>query len=318
MRKIDLLLFDNVNLLDVAGPAQAFSSAYDNGSALYETRFVSLDGNPVTACCGLRLGADATVSLNSDASDLLIPGGDGIDVAMQNDGLMQVLKQWTDRPDRRLISVCSGALILANSGTLNNRRATTHWSRRTQAQQQFPDVNWAIDQLYVSDGNIHSSAGVSTGIDLSLAIIQNDHGGECALSVARELVVYMQRPGTQSQFAGIVDLQMRSNDAMSLLVNAVTEHPTRSWSVKHMAEFCNMTERTLTRRFRTQLQTSPKRFVEKTRVAKACELISAGLPLASVLSRCGLSDQQQMQRAFKRQLGTSVDHYVKRFTPTAP
>lgn len=312
MREIDILLFNGINLLDVAGPTQAFTFAAANNVSFYNTRFVSMDGKPVRSCCGLRLMADGTASAQSNASDLIVPGGSGVDAIMADSALQQLLQTWTAAPERRLISVCSGALLLASSGVLNGRNATTHWSRTSQVQRLFPKVNWQTDQLYISDENIYTSAGVTTGIDLSLTIIQNDHGGACALRVARELVVYMQRRGGQSQFAGVVDLQLQKTDTLSTLVNAVIQHPARTWSVPHMAEFCNLTDRTLTRHFHKHLNTSPKRFVEKIRVNSACELISAGVPLPVVLPRCGLSEQQ-MQRAFKRQLGTSVSDYMHQF-----
>jgi transcriptional regulator GlxA family with amidase domain len=313
MREIDILLFDQVNLLDVAGPAQAFTTAQSQDAPLYQTRFVSVDGNSVQSCCGLRLCADAALLVESTAKDLIIPGGRGVDDIMQCGAIHGAVKAWNNSKDRRLISVCSGALVLASAGVLNGLKATTHWSRTQQAQRQFPQVDWLIDKLFVRDQNVFTSAGVTTGIDLSLAVIQMDHGGQCALDVARELVVYMQRHGKQSQFAGLVDLQLQASDSLSTLVDAIVEYPERVWTVGQMAAFCNLTERTLIRRCHKNLNTSPKRFVEKIRVSKACEWMSTGIPLGLVISRSGLSDQQQMNRAFKRQLGTSVNEYLARF-----
>ena len=313
MHQIDILLFNDINLLDVAGPAQAFSSAEREGESLYNTRFVSEDGKPVVSCCGLRLSADAIASSDSEALDLIIPGGKGVDELMQSQAIAGLVRQWRSSTSKRLISVCSGSLVLASSGILNGLKATTHWSRSQQAQQDFPEVNWLTDELYVHDQQVYTSAGVTTGIDLSLAIIQQDHGGACALGVARELVVYMQRHGKQSQFSGIIDLQLQSSNSLSLLVDAIVQHPEGLWTVEYMAQFCNLTERTLTRRCHKYFDTSPKRFVEKVRVSKACEWIATGMPLGLVMSRTGLSDLQQMNRAFKRQLGTSVNDYVGRF-----
>ncbi len=314
MREIDILLFDQVNLLDVAGPAQAFNSAQNNSTPLYKTRFVTLDGKAKTACCGLKLAADGIALDSSNARDLIIPGGIGVDALLPNTKLQSLLTSWSTNTNKRLISVCSGALLLANAGVLNERKATTHWSRSIQALQDYPNVQWQIDQLYVSDQNIHTSAGVTTGIDLSLALIQQDHDSETALAVARELVVYIQRPGGQSQFSGTIDLQLKSTDSLSGLVNAIVQHPSRNWTVESMAEFCHLTDRTLTRHFHKHLNTSPKRFVEKVRVDKACELLCAGVPLPLLLPRCGVSDYQQLQRAFKRQLGTTINQYTERFS----
>lgn len=314
MRGVDVLLFDDINILDVAGPAQAFASAKDYAGKHYKTRFVTLNGKSVAACCGLGLMAEGIASAKSDASDLIIPGGIGVDAMMNHSALNQLLVAWGNKPGSRIISICSGALLLANAGVLDGREATTHWSRNAQAQRQFPNVKWQTDKLYITDGDIYTSAGVSTGIDLSLAVIQQDHGSECALDVARELVVYIQRQGGQSQFSGVIDMQLKPADPLTDLVNEIVQHPSRTWTVDAMAEFCNLTERTLARHFHKYLDTTPKRFVEKVRVSKACELISAGLPLQAVLPRCGLNDQQQIQRAFKRQLGTTVNDYVQRFS----
>ena len=314
MRTIDILLFNNINLLDVAGPAQAFSSVELNGECPYNVRFVSEDGEPVLSCCGLRLCADAAASIDSDAQDLIIPGGKGVDELLQRPAILRLISTWNTSSEKRLISVCSGSLVLAKSGILNGLNATTHWSRTQQAQQQFPDVNWLTDELYVNDHHIYTSAGVTTGIDLSLSIIQEDHGGACALDVARELVVYMQRQGNQSQFSGIVDLQLQPSNSLSQLVDAIVQHPERLWSVEQMAQYCSMTERTLTRHCHKHFKTSPKRFVEKLRVSKACEWLAAGMPQGLVMSRSGLTDQQQINRAFKRQLGTSFSEYIGRFS----
>lgn len=314
MRGVDILLFDDINLLDVAGPAQAFTSARDNKTRHYKTHFVSMDGKPVTSCCGLGLTATSIACPQSDALDLIIPGGVGVDAMLHRPDLIKLLSTWCDKPDRRIMSICSGALLLANAGVLNGREATTHWSRSKQVQKQFPDVHWQTDKLYVTHDNILTSAGVSTGIDLSLAVIHADHGSECALAVARELVVYIHRQGGQSQFSGLIDLQLKPTDPLSHLVNEIIEQPARSWTIESMAEFCHLTERTLARHFHKYLDTTPKRFVEKTRVNKACELISAGLSLHAVPVRCGLGDQQKLQRAFKRQLGTSVNEFTQRFS----
>ncbi len=316
MRRIDILLFDQINLLDVAGPAQAFNSAQRGTNKLYKTRFVSLDGEAVTSCCGLKLVADGKASIRSNSTDLIIPGGVGVDAIMNQPQLQSLLNQWCSNQNRRLISVCSGALLLANAGVLNGHKATTHWSRSAQVQREYPKVHWQIDQLYTRSGNIFTSAGVSTGIDLTLALIQLDHNSETALAVARELVVYSQRPGGQSQFSGIVDLQLKTSNSLSELVDTIIQYPSRTWSVVTMAEFCNLTERTLTRHFHRYLNTSPKRFVERVRVNKACELLSSGVPVELAIPLCGISDQQQMQRAFKRQLGTSINQYTERFSTT--
>jgi transcriptional regulator GlxA family with amidase domain len=314
-RQLDVLLFDGLNILDVAGPVQTFSSANSKEHTFYRLRHVSVDGRPVTTSCGLKLGVDGGAAIGPDAQDLLIPGGRGVDQALDDPRIGRLITDWYNiRGDRRIISVCSGALLLANTGVLNGLPATTHWSRRQQVRRMFPDVAWDINRLYCNDGHIMTSAGVTSGIDLALAIVRQDCGTSVALRVARELVVYLKRAGGQDQFADLLEAQFSAEKELVALVDALLATPQKEWPLGRMADFAGLTSRTLTRRFAAHLGQTPAKFLERIRVKRAADALSAGAPVGRAMVVAGFSDFQQMQRAFKRQLGSTVGHYQQRFS----
>jgi transcriptional regulator GlxA family with amidase domain len=314
-RVIDVLLFDDVNLLDVAGPVQAFKEARLKTNSAYQIRFVAVESSIIKSSCGLQLVAPYALALDSAASDLLIPGGDGVDDLLGNQTLQQLIGGWhRARPNGRVISICSGAMLLADAGILDGRTATTHWSRELQAQQLFPTVNWSLDQIFTRDRDIQTSAGVTTGIDLALSLIKDDCGTKCALHVARELVVYLQRSGGQSQYAQILELQFSAEQTLATAIDKLIEQPVRNWTLESMADVVGLTPRTLTRKFNVSLNISPMKFLERLRVRLANDLLSAGMPAARVAMRVGFNDIQTMRRAYKRQLGTTLGEYMERFT----
>jgi len=216
LRTIDVFLFDGVNLLDVAGPVQAFDTARYDGQIVYEHRFVSLDGQDVTASCGLVMSVTSALTSASGADDLLVPGG-AVDQFLDQPPLLDVIAAWSQRTgDGRLISICSGALILAASGVLDGMVATTHW-RREMIIQNYESVKWDLDRISTESDRIFTSAGVTTGIDLALSVIRKDCGTAAALDVARELVVQLRRTGGQSQYAMHVAGQFTSDDSLTCL-----------------------------------------------------------------------------------------------------
>lgn len=320
LKQIDVLIFDNVCLLDIAGPAHAFSTTKRNGKTVYNLRYISIDGAPVTASCGLKMMPDCKANLEGPAHDLLIPGGIGVDEMMQNPRAMRLIKGWVNAGiGRRIYSICSGALLLANAGVLDGKAATTHWSRRKTVEQNFPNIIWKIEKLYILGDIISTSAGVASGIDLALAIIRKDHGAQSALDVARELVVHLHRSGGQSQFTDILEAQFSCNGSLERLVSHIIETPAHPWTLELMADYSGMTPRTLSRRFTTDLGTSPVKFLERIRVKQACDNISAGMPVPKAIGYSGFGDYQRMQRAFKRHLCTTIGEYEKRFiVPQAP
>ncbi len=311
-RLIDILLFDGLNILDVAGPVQALSSANADGTERYRLRFVSADGKGVTSSCGLRLQADAIASPDG-GQDLLVPGGGGVDRVMENRRMLEIVAAWPVDDNRRVVSICSGALILASAGLLKGRKATTHWQRAAQAHRQFPEVRWDTDALYHADGNVLTSAGVASGIDLALEIIRRDHGSPLALTVARQLVVYLKRSGGQSQFADLLEAQFSGDRELGRLVEALERDPGGDWTLETMAEAAGLTPRTLSRRFSASSGLTPVKYLERYRLKRAADVLAGGAPVGSAIRVSGFSDFQQMQRAFKRHLNTTVGEYRDKF-----
>ncbi|WP_428645415.1 GlxA family transcriptional regulator [Roseibium sp.] len=316
LRLIDILLFDGLNILDVAGPVQAFSSSNADGPERYRLRFVSADGKGVLSSCGLRLQADARATLDG-TQDLLVPGGQGVDRALQDTRILDILAGWPSKGgNRRVLSICSGALILASAGLLKGKNATTHWRRAAQAHQQFPEVHWATEALYHIDGNVMTSAGVASGIDLALEIIRRDHGNAVALSVARELVVYLKRSGGQNQFTDLLEAQFSSDRELGRLVDALQDNPGADWTLETMADTAGLTPRTLSRRFSASSGLTPVKYLERYRLKRAADVLAGGAPVGSAIRVSGFSDFQQMQRAFKRHLNTTVGEYRDKFADT--
>lgn len=312
-RTIDVLIFEGVNLLDVAGPVQAFEAAEHGGRPVYTHRHLSLDGGPVRASNGLRLHADGALCDITQGNDLLVPGGDGVDRALRHAPLLEaVRRKAAEGTQARLISICSGALILAAAGVLDGRPATTHWSREADTRD-YAQVIWDLDRISQSDGTIFTSAGVTTGIDLALAIIRADCGNATALTVARELVVQLRRTGGQSQYAMHLAGQFTSDDKLSRVIEAVIARPDRPWTLNDLAEAAMMNSRTLSRHFNRHLDTSPAQFVERVRLDHARGLLNDRLPLKTVATRSGFGDTQRMRRAFQRHFGVGISDYVRIF-----
>lgn len=321
-RTLDVFIFDGVNLLDIAGPVQAFDTARYDGRKMYEHRYVSLDGQAVRASCGLTLAADDRLSEQSTADDLLVPGG-GVDAYLTHDALLRIVAAKIEGPGDgrddgpgggRLISICSGALILAAAGVLDNHAATTHWRRETIVRS-YPDVLWDLDRISTESERIYTSAGVTTGIDLALAIIRKDCGNTVALDVARELVVQLRRTGGQSQYAMHLAGQFTPDDTLTRLIENVVARPDRDWSLDKLAEEAGMNARTLSRRCKKYIKLSPAQFVEKTRVDHARGLLSANIPLQTVAVKSGFGDLQRMRRAFQRRFGVNLGDYMSVFGP---
>lgn len=313
-RFIDILMFDNVNMLDVIGPSHAFELARQKGQPAYKIRYISLNGDTIRASCGLRVAADGALTSASDANDLLVPGGEGVDALLNNKYLQNVLQDWALRTDgSRLISVCSGSLLLAAAGTLDGKSATSHWRRQEVALANYPSVNWNLDALYTQHGNIYTSAGVSAGIDLALAIIKEDCGAIAALDVAQEMVVYLKRHGGQSQFSDVLRAQFAMEEPLSLLLEKITNNPANDWNLESMAADVNMSSRTLSRKFNKDIGIAPVQFVERVRVKFACTLLSEATSMKRAARLSGFGDLQRMRRAFQRHLGVSVTDYVRGF-----
>ncbi len=315
-RTIDVLLYEGVNAIDVSGPSQAFDQAQRRDRRAYVLRYVSVDGASVRASCGLALAPDGCLSVD-EQSDLLVPGGAGVDELLQDTALLEVVRaRATHTGESRLISICSGALVLAAAGVLDGHTATTHWSRERDARQ-FPGVMWDLDRIYVASGRIFTSAGVTTGIDLALEIIRSDCGNEAALTVARELVVQLRRTGGQSQYAMHLAGQFAKEGGLGRLIETVIADPGRAWTLDDLAVEAGMNRRTLSRAFQRHLSMPPTQFVERVRIDHARGLLEETLPLKLVATQSGFGDVQRMRRAFQRRYGLSMAQYAAAFAHVA-
>ncbi|SAL69308.1 AraC family transcriptional regulator [Caballeronia arvi] len=316
-RAIDVLAFPDVQLLDVAGPVQVFASANDLAMAAglprpYRPRVVSKSGT-VSASAGLGLVGEALPDAAESCDTLIIAGGWGVHQAVLDRELVDWVRAHSTHA-RRTASVCTGAFLLAAAGLLDERRAVTHWTRCAELATRFPAVRVESDPIFIRDGDIWTSAGVTAGIDLSLALVEEDLGRALALDVARHLVVFLKRPGGQAQFSAALSLQ-KSGERFCELHAWIAENLAADLSVGELAARVGMSERSFVRHYRAQTGTTPARSIERMRLEAARRLLGdTTLPVKRVAARCGFGTEETMRRGFLRSLGVSPQAYRDRFT----
>jgi transcriptional regulator GlxA family with amidase domain len=312
--RVGMLVFDGVKLLDVAGPSEVFSEA-NAGGARYAVTLCSPDGASVTTSTGVRLAVDARADEAGPVDTLLVPGSDGFPVRPPSPEILTALSRLAPEA-RRIASVCTGAFVLAEAGLLDGRRAATHWRYTDTLAQRYPTITVEPDAIFVRDGHVLSSAGVTAGIDLSLALVEADHGAELARTVARSLVVFMQRPGGQSQFSVPARTPRPRGSPLRTVLDLVAGDPAGVHSASSLAAAAGTSTRQLTRLFRQELNTSPARYVEQVRLEAAQALIDAGHTVASAAARSGFGSDETLRRAFLRHLGVPPTAYRHRFGST--
>lgn len=317
VRRIEILTFDQAQILDVAGPLQVFASANDLSAIKgleqpYQT-VVMAEKTPVTTTAGLELAATPLPDMNSVPDTLIVAGGRGVNAACTNEALVAWVKNRASRA-RRTASVCSGAFLLAQAGLLDGRRAVTHWQRCAEFTGMFPKVRLDPDPIFVQDGDIWTSAGVTAGIDLALALVEADLGRNMALAVARQLVVFLKRPGGQTQFSAALALQ-EGDQHFDRLHVWIMENLRKTLSIEVLAEQACMSPRTFSRHYRQKTGRTPARAVEDIRIETARRLLEEGMTVARVSRRCGFGSEETMRRAFMRSLGTNPQTYRQRFSP---
>ncbi|MGF6690347.1 transcriptional regulator GlxA family with amidase domain [Metapseudomonas resinovorans] len=291
-----MLVFPGFQLLDAAGPIAAFEAAGG-----YAIQVVALQPGLVLSSSRVTWQAEQLPRL-SDIDTLLVSGGDGVDQAMNDERLLDFVRRAVAR-QVRVASVCSGSLLLAAAGVLNGRSATTHWSRTGQFERQFPNVHLDADRIFVKDESVWTSAGISAGIDLAIAMIAEDHGHELARSVAQELVVYYRRPGGQSQFSALLTMQ-GSHDRFDVLLDYVRRHLAQRHGVEDLAAIACMSPRHFAREFRAKTGVTPAKAVERLRVEAARTALENGAnSVLRVATECGFGDIERMRRSFMRLLG---------------
>ena len=304
--RIVFLLFPGFQQLDIAGPLAAFEAAEHLRPGSYGWRFAAPRGGLVRSSSGLCWPAQGLP--RGDSFELLmLSGGDGVDAACRDARLLRWLQRAARGPRRRIASVCSGSLLLAAAGLLDGRAATTHWSRTQQFRQAHPQVRLQPDRIHTRDGRFWTSAGISAGIDLALALIAHDHGEALARRVAQQLVVYHRRPGGQSQFSALLELQ-RPQGRFAALLDHVRSHLAERHAVEDLAARACMSPRHFARAFRAETGSTPARAVERLRVEAArAALASGAASVQQVVRDCGfgtgLGAGERMRRAFQRLLG---------------
>lgn len=316
---ITMLAFPQTLLLDIAGPLQVFSSANQMlQSPYYVLRIASENGQPVTTDAGVRISADHGFDVLPAAGDIIVPGGPGVDLVLRNDCFLDYIRR-ASRNQKRIISVCSGSLLLAEVGLLDGREATSHWVRVADIKDRYPKVFWQPESIFTRDGNVYCSAGVTAGIDLALSLVEADLGRDMALDVARELIVYIRRSGGQSQYSKPLMAQRAVSSKIHDLCCAITEDPTKDWRISRMSVYANITERSLHRYFVREHGESPSRFVLGARLDFARTLLDHdGRSIEEIARLSGFSSAQALCRAFAKNLSITPKEYRDRFGRLQP
>jgi transcriptional regulator GlxA family with amidase domain len=309
---VAILLFPGVQPLDVVGPHEVFCGAARLG-ADYRVRLISVDGTQVRTESGLGLLADGPLPEPESVETLIVPGGHGIREAISDPRLTTWVAA-TAAVAPRLASVCSGAFMLAEIGVLDGKPATTHWARAERLAAEYPSVDVQPDPIFIRSGKIWTSAGVTAGMDLALAMVDDDHGGEIAQSVARWLVMYMRRPGGQSQFATPVWSPPAQRPAVRAAQHLIHTEPAVDLRVPVLAGRVGMSPRHFSREFTRQVGMTPGQYVEQVRLDTARRLLESEPVTVSVAARrSGFGSAETMRQAFVRRLGVPPDDYRRRF-----
>ena len=311
-----IVVFDGVKLLDVAGPAEVFAEANRFG-AQYRLRIASPDGHDVRTSIGTPFAVTDRLADIESAHTVLVAGGDNLTGHPIDPVLVDAVRAVPPRTGR-LASICTGAFILATAGLLDGRRATTHWRHVTLLAHAFPQITVEPDAIYVRDEHVYTSAGVTAGIDLALALVEQDHGADLVHSVARSLVVYLKRAGGQSQFSALVEADPPQESVLRAVTAAIAADPGADHSVKHLAAVAALSTRQLTRLFHAELGTTPARYVERVRIDTARGALDAGHSVTDAAQIAGFGSAETLRRVFVAQLGLSPKAYRDRFRTAAP
>ncbi|WP_313279174.1 GlxA family transcriptional regulator [Stutzerimonas balearica] len=324
-RKTACLVFPDVMSLDVTGPVQVFASANvelqrQGRAAVYQPLLLGESLEPVASSCGIRLGVDACWHglAPAELDTLLVPGGQGVDVQRQNPALLAWLRR-AEGEVRRLGSVCSGALLLAEAGLLQGHRATTHWAD-VPSLQRFADVEVQGDRLHTFDpedaqaSHLFTSAGVTAGIDLALALVEADLGRPLALAVAQRLVMFLRRPGGQAQFSPLLTPSAGRVQRLARLLEWIPAHLADDLSIEALAFQAHMTPRTLCRLFKQEVGLGPGRYVEQVRLEAARNLLLDGQASVATTARLtGFGHPENLRRTFQKRLSVSPSELAERF-----
>ncbi|MDY7528900.1 MULTISPECIES: GlxA family transcriptional regulator [unclassified Cryobacterium] len=314
-RRIGVYVFDGVQLLDVTGPVEVFHAANLFG-ATYDIGLYSPDGATVLSSAGVGLTVSGATGDAPDLDTLIVAGSDQLptDPGVAH-RLLPSLRPLAER-SRRLASVCTGAFLLAEGGYLNGGPATTHWRYADDLRRTYGRVDVQANAIFIRSGNVFTSAGVTAGIDLSLALVEDDCGSEVARAVARELVVFMQRPGGQSQFSVPNSIPVSDASPMRGIVERINSDPTADLSVTTLSRHAAMSTRNFSRRFHAEFSCTPTRYVEQIRLEAARNHLESGVSVTEAARRSGLGSDETLRRLFAKTHGISPSAYQKRFSTT--
>ena len=314
-----MLAFANVQLLDVTGPLQVFASANDIARQKgmpppYAPTVIASDGGAVMSSAGLALLAEPLPGQACDT--LIIAGGWGVYAAAEDESLVAWVREYATGC-RRVSSVCTGAFLLAASGWLDGRRVVTHWTRCEELAQKHPKLRVEPNPIFINDGPVWTSAGVTAGIDLALAMVEEDLGRNLALEVAQQLVVFLKRPGGQSQFSVTLELQ-KEGCRFDNLHAWISENLTKDLGIPTLALQAGMSERSFVRHYRADTGQTPARAIELIRVETARRLLSdTCVPIKRVAVQCGFGSEETLRRSFLRAMGVTPQAYRERFSVSA-
>lgn len=319
-RRVVIAVFPGIQSLDLVGPLEVFHAAHQRvGSGRgYRVEVVAASTEAIRTSSGLELLAQRAFSSVRGAIDtLVIAGGEGARAAAHDPSV----QAWVRRVAplcRRVTAVCTGAFVLAAAGVLEGRRATTHWAHCARLARDFPAVSVTDDAIYVRDGSVWTSAGVTAGMDLALALVEDDVGSEVALAVARQLVMFVRRPGGQSQFSAQLSSQLAERAPLREVQAFIADNPGADLSVTRLAARAAMSPRNFARAFAAEVGVTPAVFVERARVEVARRLLeTTRADVEEVAARAGFGRVETMRRSFQRSVGVSPSDYRRRFQPRA-
>lgn len=314
-RCIEYFLYPGATGLDIMGPLEVFSTATHllaqrkEGHKGYTAVFSAAQPGPVRMNSGLHLHADFAIDAGHSPDVMLLPGGISAEQVIHNKDLIARIRSKASKA-KQIVSVCNGAFILAACGFLKGKKATTHWRAATRLAQSFPDTNVLADAIYVRDGNVLTSAGVTAGIDLALAIVEEHHGPSLAMEAARMLVLYLRRPGGQSQFSAPMELRFKAGKQFSAMHDWILKNMDRKITVESLACRVAMSPRNFSRVLAQTTGLTPGKFVESMRLSRARELLeSSDDSVGQIAEACGFMRDERLRRAFMRSFGITPSQY---------
>jgi transcriptional regulator GlxA family with amidase domain len=320
-RRVVVVIYPGVQALDVTGPVEVFDTVnrfLPDPGAGYRIECVSTGAPLVRTSAGLAIGAAPLESGEGRIDTLLVPGGWSLDEALAD----RTLVEWIGRAARRsqrVASVCGGSFLLAEAGLLDGRRTTTHWAYCREMARRYPMVTVDPGPIFVWDGPFVTSAGVSTGIDMALALVEADHGADLALEIARYLVLFFKRHGGQPQFSAVLDARMADKAPIRAVQEWVGAHVEQPLPVPELAERAHMSPRNFARVFRREVGMTPGQYVTRIRITRARELLeTTDLPIGQVAGRCGFTRIETFLRTFGRAMGLTPGLYRQRFQVLSP